>query len=273
MKNEKVAVVIPIYKASLTKEELASLNSVKQKLIDIDVILFGPIKIKEFIVKLSNDFGFKSRIEFFENKFFKSISGYNRLLINKKFYETFSSYDFILIVQTDALIIGSSLDLLKFCEMNYSYIGAPWFDSDHINTTSPKVSGVGNGGLSLRNIKDHLFVLYTKCGSKSLKKKLNEYIINSNSGFNKFIKLLIVNFGLDTIFPVINEDRFWGFVVPKQYEIFKVASHDHAINFSFEAMPSYLYNINGNNLPFGCHAWERYDKNFWVNHLSLDIGK
>jgi hypothetical protein len=25
--------------------------------------------------------------------------------------------------------------------------------------------------------------------------------------------------------------------------------------------------MNGGNMPFGCHAWERYDRRFWEPHL------
>ena len=36
-----------------------------------------------------------------------------------------------------------------------------------------------------------------------------------------------------------------------------------AIPFAFEAKPKYLYKINQNKLPMGCHAWYRYNLEFW----------
>ena len=38
---------------------------------------------------------------------------------------------------------------------------------------------------------------------------------------------------------------------------------NQAIKFSFEVMPSYLYKLNNNVLPFGCHAFEKYESDFW----------
>jgi hypothetical protein len=44
---------------------------------------------------------------------------------------------------------------------------------------------------------------------------------------------------------------------------FSVAPVEKAIGFSFEKLPQKLYNLNHNNLPFGCHAWFKYDFDFW----------
>jgi hypothetical protein len=30
-----------------------------------------------------------------------------------------------------------------------------------------------------------------------------------------------------------------------------------------------LYELNGHELPFGCHAWERYDRAFWEEQLPF----
>ena len=44
---------------------------------------------------------------------------------------------------------------------------------------------------------------------------------------------------------------------------------EEAIAFSFELSPSYLYKLNGNYLPFGCHAWYKYEyENFWKQHIN-----
>ena len=44
---------------------------------------------------------------------------------------------------------------------------------------------------------------------------------------------------------------------------FKVAKADVNYKFSFEVFPRRLYEMNNNELPFGCHAFERYDYEFF----------
>ncbi len=57
----------------------------------------------------------------------------------------------------------------------------------------------------------------------------------------------------------------------QQYENMKlyVPSPVEACAFAFERSPRYLYEKNANILPFGCHAWEKYDKAFWLNHIHI----
>ena len=61
----------------------------------------------------------------------------------------------------------------------------------------------------------------------------------------------------------INEDFFWGLGANYTDKLFKVPPNYKALEFSFEAMPSYLYKLNNNDLPFGCHAFEKYESEFW----------
>ncbi len=60
-----------------------------------------------------------------------------------------------------------------------------------------------------------------------------------------------------------NEDFFWCLVVQKNFKWFKVPALVTASKFSMEANARMLYKSNNNQLPFGCHAWERYDVEFW----------
>jgi hypothetical protein len=31
--------------------------------------------------------------------------------------------------------------------------------------------------------------------------------------------------------------------------------------------PRLCFELNGRKLPFGCHAWQRYDRGFWEPYL------
>ena len=66
----------------------------------------------------------------------------------------------------------------------------------------------------------------------------------------------------------LNEDGFWGEVAPKITKKFKKAPAQMAIKFSFDRYPEVLYNINDCKLPFGCHAWEKRNPEFWKKYIS-----
>jgi len=65
-----------------------------------------------------------------------------------------------------------------------------------------------------------------------------------------------------------NEDVFWSIEAPKFDALFKVASAEAALPFAFEVAPRWSLKKTGGQLPFGCHAWERYDRSFWEEVLS-----
>ena len=51
---------------------------------------------------------------------------------------------------------------------------------------------------------------------------------------------------------------------------FRLPSIQEAMLFSFEKCLSHLYQLNGEKLPFGCHAFKRYEfESFWVNYIKL----
>jgi hypothetical protein len=65
-----------------------------------------------------------------------------------------------------------------------------------------------------------------------------------------------------------NEDVFWGIEAGKFDRFFKVAPAEQALLFSFEVSPRWSLVKTGGKLPFGCHAWGRYDRTFWEQVLS-----
>ena len=66
----------------------------------------------------------------------------------------------------------------------------------------------------------------------------------------------------------VNEDLFWGLFVESQCSFFKVPTPVVALDFAFEAHPDHLFELNQQRLPFGCHAWQRYQPDFWVKTLG-----
>lgn len=180
---------------------------------------------------LNYEYIYAARIELFEHDYFHSTRSYNKLMLNKEFYKRFLDYEYMLIYQLDAFVFSDQL--LYFCKLGYDYIGAPWLSamSGYINGIYYK-RYVGNGGLSLRKVD--------KCIE----------LLNDHAEF-----LQDYSFNEDFFFAVGNDN-------------FTVAPIEVALRFSFEREVEKCYEENHYNIPFGCHAWERYNLPFWREHIE-----
>jgi hypothetical protein len=263
-KLSRSVVVIPLYKNSMTHSEKFAFQNTLSILADHDICIICPPKISNFIADIQLKYHQKFDVEYFPNKYFSGISGYNKLLMTACFYKRFIKYEYMLIVQTDAIVFSDSLD--DFCNSGFSYIGAPWLKDSSKLKLELSFVGVGNGGFSLRKIPDFIAVLSR---IKYLSYPDTSYLDNiyGKKGLRKFIKRFIFSFTHAPFQPILNEDIFWGMLVPENFKFFTVPTPEEAIPFAFEVAPEYLYELNGKNLPFGCHAWEKYNKEFWLNFI------
>ncbi len=159
------------------------------------------------------------------------VEAYNQMMLNKEFYQFFQQYRYILIHQLDVYVFSDRL--LEFCRYDYDYIGAPWIEGKFEAKLAEKgVLYVGNGGFSLRKVESCL---------KQLEKENLEQVR-------------------------YNEDVFWA----SRTEDFKLAPKEVAWQFSFERPVKTLYKLNGEQLPFGCHAWMKYNLDFFRPYIAND---
>ena len=117
----KVAVIIPFYKNTLTANEEISLLQCQKVLNNHLIISIKPnhLILPVFTQKLS-----LANTISFDDKYFKSINAYNALLVSEDFYDAFLSFEYILIYQTDAFVFSDELNY--WCSIGYDYLGAPW---------------------------------------------------------------------------------------------------------------------------------------------------
>lgn len=249
--KKKCCVVIPFHNDVLNESEKISVRSITREIQGHDIIFVGPNKIKSAFEEFEDK---RTSYKFFEDHFFSSLKSYNCLLLNASFYAKFNSYEYILIAQTDCLIFSDVL--IDWCNKGYSYIGAPWFKGFSNPSKPLTFYGVGNGGLSLRRVDDFLAVFSFKSYFKRTNNLISYLILIIALWLSKF---KLINIG---------EDRFWGMLVRRYSDFFIVPDPIVAANFSIEVEPRYLCNLIG-HLPFGCHAWERYDKDYWINHSNI----
>lgn len=273
--QHRVTIVIPLWKEELTNNEEISLRQGLNILssFKFSIITYEGLRINS-IIELIESYDVSHQILFFPKKYFLSISGYNRLMLSLRFYYKFLQYNYILIYQLDSFIFKN--ELLHWVNKRYSYIGAPWIKGGaQENTTSDPFLGVGNGGFSLRNVKDHLRILLTLSYLDPPKKVVEKFLASQNGTFPGRLllmlsKLTVKNntFFLFNDFHTWNmwEDWFWGRRA-SNISWFTVPDGKEAVRFSIEKDPVRFIK-SSNDLPFGCHAWWKYDLDFWKPHIE-----
>jgi hypothetical protein len=259
-----VAIAVPMSnRAELTADERISFRHLIHYLGQYDKYLVAP---KSLDIDYPG-FGLKR----FSDSFFGSTAAHKRLMLSRRFYQAFSEYEFVLIYHPDALVFSDQLK--PWCEAGYDYIGAPWFNTP--KTPENGFEMVGNGGFSLRRIASFLKVIDSPRYAIEPATYWETYWSSKPAHlqyFNlpkKYLKRLRVFNGARWRMSRFrrNEDHFWSEEAVHYYPQFKVAPVEAGLRFAFECAPKYCYEMNGRRLPFGCHAWSRYDRDFWEPFL------
>lgn len=237
-----VVVLVPIYKPQPEPLEIFSLDTSLAALAGREVHFIGPEGL---------DVGFYAQrypgTTFlpYDRSHFASIPGYNRLLLDPAFYQRFEvDHDFMLVLQTDAVVIRDDLD--HWCAQPFDYVGAPWPVPVELLVSLDQFGGsngrriratVGNGGLSLRRL--------AKCaGLLEEFPQALDYFRRSGSSEDLYFSLL----------GQLSAD----FVLPNEIT---------ASRFAMELRPSYYFAINGHKNPMGGHGWWKYEPPFWKSRL------
>ncbi len=259
MKTKDVVVILPIYQKKFNENEKISLTQLRKKLYKkYEICIATHKEMLKYIEKeplLQN-----YKIKFFSKKFF-TLKGYNELLKRPQFYQSFKAFDYMLIYQTDCLVFKDSLDY--WIKKKYDYVGAPWFTSDE--GKSIKFLAVGNGGLSLRKIRTFIKVAKEASMTKNKIKIFLKNLIPS-------IPILYHKLFISRYYPLYhigcrNEDIFYSYVSKQLVKDFKIANYKDALSFSFEKYTSFCLKENKNKLPFGCHAFQKHKKDFWMKFI------
>ena len=245
--NSSVTICVPVYKDSLSEQETRGLHY-SLRFFDKDQVKFvAP-------TSLPTDF-YKDHFPgvdylFFPETYFQSERTYSKLLLSLDFYRAITS-KFLLILQTDALIFSNALDY--WVDQDYDYIGAPW--AGGIDFAFPALTpnlpaggsirpSVGNGGLSLRKVSTMVDVLQ----KFPVQAEIWRGVGNPEDVFLGMALQLLPNARL-----------------PNMYT---------AALFSIETLPSFYLGLINGGVPFGCHAYDKYEpelwksQNFWPEELQ-----
>ncbi len=238
------AIVIPVYKSELTDSEKLSLRQCMKVLSKFPVIIVKPESLD--LPEIKQEYP-AIRFQSFSDLYFRGIDAYNELMISANFYKTFADFDYILIYQLDAYVFKD--ELMNWCRKGYDYIGAPSLHREEFDTLSP-----GEKDIFAHALSNNRFVLN---GGLSLRKI---------SSFLRYLKIY------NTFYPAWlgNEDMLFSQeatrLIPMKLFL-KLPTWQEALYFSFEKSPAATYEITNHQLPFACHAWERYDPKFWASFI------
>jgi hypothetical protein len=207
----------------------------------------------------------------FPRQFFGSGAAHTRLMLSPRFYRAFDDYEYVLLYHLDALALDDRLE--EWCASGLDFVGPPWLPCDDLPWVT--VPGVGNGGFSLRRVESFLKVIH----SPRRHVDPDEYWTRFYAGKPRRVRYLNVWRKYLKYVPAFNgarwrmrhwrgnEDRFWSKEATRFYPEFKIASFEESLRFAFEAAPRLCLELNGGQLPFGVHAWPKYDRAFWEPHL------
>jgi uncharacterized protein DUF5672 len=270
-----VAVVVPVARFPLTAEEEISIRHLRKHLGGFDRYMIGPRSLpKEF-----SDFKLKR----FPEKYSTGVFEYNRLLLTEKFYRAFAAYEYILIYQLDCLVFAGNLE--EWCRKGWDYVGAPWLRN--LDKPEEGFLAVGNGGFSLRRVRSALAVFRSKRpvedpemrGADPGKLRFVYERLGAGSTLAQFIrrtktwlhrrgyKNSVSRRAQHLAHHNYHEDYFWAYEAARYVDHFRIPTPREALDFSFETAPRYCLVANSGRMPFGCHAWTKYDRAFWEQFL------
>jgi len=177
------------------------------------------------------------------------------------------------------LVLSDELE--QWCETDLDYIGPPWIQCPD----SPWVEQerVGNSGFALIKVASFLRVLYSTKPMIDPEQYWRKYYADKP----KLVQMVNLPKKYLKRLPVFNSSRwhmyrwlqsrteadiFWSEEAPHYWHDFKIADVETGLRFGFEVSPRLCFERNHRRLPFGCHAWARYDRGFWEPHLLPDNG-
>ena len=270
--SPRVAVAITTHTVDLGRAERVSLERA------IEVL--GPRRDLHLVVPASLDVS--ATLERYpqlrhlpmDDEFFGGRRAHNRLLLASEFYERFAAYEFLMVHHLDAYVFRDDVD--AWCDEGYDFIGAPWIPHDGMH-----LSGVGNGGLSLRRVASFARVarmleapprstlgrvarLVPYRARAALRNVVTPVAPRLRGGRVRSAALLgYLNRGFDA-----GEDYFWGLRVAPWQPWFRVAPVEAALRFSFDLCPELAFELNGRQLPMACHGWPSHD--FWRPIIEVE---
>jgi len=270
--TKQVAIMVPLPSPKLSADDEISMRHLRKHLGGYDKVLLVPQGMRV-------DMDGFSVLEL-DRKHFGSAANHNRMLYRTDFWENFADYEYVLMYHLDALVFSDQLQ--EWCDRGLDYIGAPFIQC--ADAPWVRVERVGNGGFALYRVSSVLKVLWNRYADDpsrwyqdhcwrqiEFQRKLLRPVRAAVPAWLKGKATAPLRSQLQKMdHTEVNErgnDLFWSDHAKKHLPEFRVASLEDGLAFSFEMEPRRCLERTGGKMPFGCHAFGRYDRAFWEKHL------
>lgn len=249
----ELACLFHVYKNTLEASERLALQSNIATLKKYDFFFLSPTRLAGS--SLLNELGSLGEVIFLPNWWFANRFFYNFMFKDVRFWEMFRDYNNLLICQLDALVLRNQS---FHYETEKVILGGPIYYGFECPSRPLVYSGAVNGGFSLRNITKAIDYL------KFYRKVTKHHSFHETNGIG------IASFMRRKLFSRVKkglfqhkgfEDIFWS-ALSLEFEPELHPTFQEAADFAFDAAPFETYMLNNNRVPFGIHAWEKYDKAF-----------
>lgn len=280
MRDVDPVVVVPVYRLDLSREESASFRRLISVLGGHRVALAMPDRLRSKPVgEFVRDHGGSStKVDalWFDDARFQSVRTYNRWLLEDEFYRRLEPHTHVLVYQLDAWVFEDRLE--EFCRLDYDFLGAPWFTGlTRARRGQAFLGTVGNGGFSLRRIEAFRKTLEEPLRRARIESlpEMSARLRLQHRGLKRIASIALSplsfafrNTLVSTGFPSqLQEDMFWGLYSMRLNPAFRTAPPTVGVDFAWECNPRWLHELRNGKLPFGCHAWARYDPEFWRSFI------
>jgi len=263
--KKNCAVVIPIYQTSISTLEEIALKQCRSILSTHDIIVVKPETLN--LTDCETDLSFITSQISFNDHFFEGIKGYNALMLSADFYSSFFNYEYILIYQLDAFVFKNDLD--QWCAEGWDYIGAPWFRKKQFP------GAFKNFKERIRCYLHRRYNFLNKDGLPDSERQMTNQVGNgglSLRSVNRFHQLCISNQNLISSYleketSHYNEDIFWSLELNRKTKKLRIPPMEKALYFAVETEPERAFKLMNNELPFGCHAWDK-NLDFWRPYIK-----
>ncbi len=268
----RVAIMVPLPSPKLSEDDEISMRHLRKHLGGYEKFLLVPKGTQV-------DFAGFSALEL-DPGHFGSAENHNRMLYRTDFWENFADYEYVLMYHLDALVFSDQLP--EWCDRGLDYIGSPFLRC--ADAPWVREERVGNGGFALYRVSSVLKVLWMRYADDpsrwyqdhywrqvEFQRRLLRPVRAAVPAWLKGKATAAVRRQLQKMdYTEVNEqgcDMFWSDHAKRYLPEFRVASLEDGLAFSFEMEPRRCLERTGGRLPFGCHAFGRYDRAFWEEHL------
>lgn len=254
-------IVVPVHKAVPTALETVSLRQLGKIMVGRNIVLVSPKGIDTQIYKRLIAGAEDLKVE---PHWMASIKAYNRMMISPLLYTSLQDYSHMLLHEPDAILLSDDLDF--WCAQPFDYIGAPWLRQDDSEFGASLAAGA-NGGLSLCNLAAMRRVTTSWQRWHSWRHVMGDLFEGVRGDTFKLRRGLLAAYPGGLLrgahrFYATGWDLFFTCVVPPLVPDFRLAPPDVCVRFAWELASFICIRYTDGDLPFGLHAWAKYDFEF-----------